>query len=127
MVSAGFPAKAPCVSRRNHPEFRLHRLRGGRDRGSRPFTIGLKPTDVIPDLIRVVKAESSKWIKEELKRKAFAWQDGYGVFSVSASGLEAVRGYVLGQEERHRTRTFQEEYVAMLKKSGVGYDERYLW
>jgi REP element-mobilizing transposase RayT len=66
--------------------------------------IGLKPMDIIPDLIRVVK-----------------------VFSVSASGLEAVRGYVLGQEEHHRTRTFQEEYLAMLKKSGVGYDERYLW
>ena len=89
--------------------------------------IGLKPTDVILDLIRVVKAESSKWIKGELNRTAFAWQDGYGVFSVSASGLEAVRGYVLGQEEHHRTRTFQEEYLAMLKKSGVGYDERYLW
>ena len=66
--------------------------------------IRLKPMDIIPDLIRVVK-----------------------VFSVSASGLEAVRGYVLGQEEHHRTRTFQEEYLAMLKKSGVGYDERYLW
>lgn len=89
--------------------------------------IGLKPTDVIPDLIRVLKAESSKWIKGELNRTAFAWQDGYGVFSVSASGLEAVRKYVLGQDEHHRTRTFQEEYVAMLEKSGAAYDERYLW
>jgi putative transposase len=74
-----------------------------------------------------VKAESSKWIKSELNRTAFAWQDGYGVFSVSASGLEAVRDYMLGQEEHHRTRTFQEEYLTMLKKSGVEYDERYLW
>jgi REP element-mobilizing transposase RayT len=124
------------------PDFRprLHAYLGGiiRNSGGTAYAvggtgdhvhllIGLKPTDVILDLIRVVKAESSKWIKGELNRTAFAWQDGYGVFSVSASGLEAVRGYVLGQEEHHRTRTFQEEYVAMLKKSGVGYDERYLW
>ena len=94
---------------------------------TRLFCSDAEPTDIIPDLIRMVKAESSKWIKGELNRTAFAWQDGYGVFSASASGLEAVRGYVLGQEEHHRTRTFQEEYLAMLKKSGVGYDERYLW
>jgi REP element-mobilizing transposase RayT len=52
--------------------------------------IGLKPTDVIPDLLRVVKAESSKWIKGELNQTAFAWQDGYGVFSVSASGARII-------------------------------------
>ena len=68
----------------------------------------------------MVKAELSKWIKGELNRTAFAWQDGYWVFSVSASGLKAVRGYALGQEEHHRTRTFQEEYLAMLKKAGWG-------
>ena len=96
MVSAGFPPEAPCLPGRNHPEFLRHCLRGGRDGDHVHLLIGLKPMDVIPDLIRVVKAESSKWIKGELNRTAFAWQDGYGVFSVSASGLEAVRGYVLG-------------------------------
>jgi len=89
--------------------------------------VGLKTTHSIPDLIRVVKTESSKWIKREISQSAFGWQDGYGIFTVSASGLEKVRRYVLTQEEHHRTMTFQEEYVALLKKCGVEFDERFLW
>ena len=87
------------------PDFRprLHAYLGGiiRNSGGTAYAvggtgdhvhllIGLKPTDIIPDLIRVVKAESSKWIKGELNRTAFAWQDGYGVFSVSASGARII-------------------------------------
>ena len=53
--------------------------------------------------------------------------EGYGIFSVSASGLESVRKYILAQEEHHRMRTFQDEYRALLDKSGVQYDERFLW
>ena len=89
--------------------------------------VGLKTSHVIPDLLRIVKAESSKWIKGELGRAAFAWQEGYGIFSVSASALEDVRKYVLRQEEHHRVRSFQEEYVAMLEKSCVKYDGGFLW
>jgi len=77
--------------------------------------------------MRTLKAESSKWIKQELSRSAFSWQEGYGIFSVSASGLESVRKYILAQEEHHRMRTFQDEYRALLDKSGVQYDERFLW
>ncbi|QTN30899.1 IS200/IS605 family transposase [Akkermansiaceae bacterium] len=124
------------------PDFRqrLHAYLGGmiRNASGTPYAVGgtddhihllvgLKPADSIPDLIRALKAESSKWIKAELGRTAFAWQEGYGVFSVSASALEKVREYVLGQEEHHRTRTFKEEYVAMLEKCGVEYDDRHLW
>ena len=89
--------------------------------------VGLKATHSIPDFMRILKAESSKWIKAELSRAAFAWQEGYGIFSVSASAMASVRSYVHGQEEHHRVRTFQEEYVAMLENYGVTYDERYLW
>ena len=55
------------------------------------------------------------------------WQEGYGAFTFAAPDLEAVRAYVLNQEEHHRVKTFQEEYVAMLKRGMVAYEERFLW
>ena len=58
---------------------------------------------------------------------AFAWQDGYGAFTVSKSNLPEVAAYIQNQREHHRTRTFQEEYVDFLQRGGVEYDERYLW
>jgi len=57
---------------------------------------------------------------------SFAWQEGYGAFTVSASQLENVRRYIQQQEEHHRTHTFQEEYLALLQCSGVEFDERYV-
>ena len=57
----------------------------------------------------------------------FAWQEGYGAFTVGPTQRAAVRHYIAGQEEHHRTRTVQEEYVDFLLRSGVEYDERYLW
>ena len=59
--------------------------------------------------------------------REFQWQDGYGAFTVSVSMLETVRHYIANQEEHHRQKTFQEEYVELLKRNGVEYDERYLW
>ncbi len=56
-----------------------------------------------------------------------AWQSGYGVFSVSASNVPAVQDYVAKQEEHHRTRTYQEEFRALLERHGLEYDERYVW
>ena len=56
----------------------------------------------------------------------FAWQEGYGAFTVSASQREAVRHYIEQQPEHHRTRTFREEYLELLRRSGVEFDERYL-
>lgn len=89
--------------------------------------VGLKTTHDIPEIIRIVKTESSKWIKREINQSAFGWQDGYGIFTVSASSLEKVRSYVLNQEEHHRTMTFKEEYIALLKKCGVEFNEKFLW
>jgi REP element-mobilizing transposase RayT len=88
---------------------------------------GLRATHCLADVMREVKSESSAWIHNELGLAGFAWQEGYGGFTVSASSLEKVRAYVLRQEEHHRVATFQEEYVAMLQRGLVEYDERYLW
>lgn len=59
--------------------------------------------------------------------EAFAWQGGYGVFSVSASNVPAVRGYVANQREHHRVRTFQDELRTLFEKHGVSFDEPYVW
>ena len=77
--------------------------------------------------MRDVKRVSSAWVHETIGDKQFEWQDGYGAFTVSASVVEKVRQYIAKQEEHHRKKTFQEEYVEFLKSSGVEYDERYLW
>lgn len=69
-----------------------------------------------------------KWIKRQSKDLAtFHWQDGYGLFGVSPSHFELVRRYILGQEEHHRRVSFQEEFLRILKKYRVDYDERHLW
>lgn len=88
---------------------------------------GLRATHCLADVMREVKSESSRWIHEELRLAGFAWQEGYGAFTFAAPDLEAVRSYVLNQEEHHRMKTFQEEYVAMLKRGMVAYEEDFLW
>lgn len=80
------------------------------------------------EMIEQIKKASSKWIKEVHTRyRPFFWQRGYGAFSVSPSQFDAVLQYVDGQQEHHRTRTFQEEYRELLRKHGVDFDERYAW
>ena len=88
---------------------------------------GLRATHCLADVMRELKSESSGWVHKELGLPGFGWQEGYGGFTVSASSLEQVRAYVLRQEEHHHETTFQEEYVAMLQRGLVEYDERYLW
>jgi REP element-mobilizing transposase RayT len=79
-------------------------------------------------LLEEVKTESSKWIKTKGKQyEKFYWQDGYGIFSINPSEIEAVVTYIDNQKEHHKKRTFQEELLAFLKKYNVEYDERYLW
>ncbi|MBT8043310.1 MAG: IS200/IS605 family transposase [Verrucomicrobiae bacterium] len=89
--------------------------------------VGLKPTHTLSDVMRELKACSSKWVKEQLRMKSFAWQEGYGGFTVSPPDLEKVRKYVLNQESHHRKTTFKEEYLAMLERGMIQYDDRYLW
>lgn len=82
----------------------------------------------VSKVVEDAKKSSSKWIKTQPGGGGdFAWQNGYGVFSVSHSNIENVTDYIAGQREHHRKRTFQEELRALLEKHGVDYDERYIW
>lgn len=89
--------------------------------------IGLKATHTLAALVQDIKQSSSRWIHEAVGVKNFAWQPGYGAFTVSVSNCDVVKEYIANQMEHHRTRTFQDEYVMFLKKHGVAYDEKYLW
>jgi REP element-mobilizing transposase RayT len=88
--------------------------------------VGLKPTHCLADFMRELKKSSSIWVAEEIGAKGFAWQEGYAAFTVSASARDSVRDYIGRQEEHHRRKTFREELVEFLEKSGVKYDPRYL-
>ena len=82
----------------------------------------------IADLLREIKANSSRWIHETFPHlSGFHWQTGYGAFAVSQSRLESVKRYVGNQREHHRMRTFQEEFIELLKRHNFAYDEKYLW
>lgn len=79
-------------------------------------------------LVEEVKKGSSKWMKREgPKNKDFAWQSGYAAFSVSPSDVDSVIRYIAGQEEHHRTATFQEEMRRLFAQHEVEFDERYVW
>jgi len=82
----------------------------------------------IASVVGDIKRGSSKWIKTKGRMLTkFAWQNGYGVFSVGQSEVERVRQYIVGQEDHHRKKTFQDEYRSFLKEYRVNYDERYIW
>jgi putative transposase len=89
--------------------------------------VGLRATHRLADVLQEIKASSSRWVHEEIRSRLFAWQEGYGAFTVSASQIEAVKKYIANQEKHHRRKTFQEEYVELLRLCGVEFDERYLW
>jgi REP element-mobilizing transposase RayT len=80
------------------------------------------------DLLEEVKSHSSKWIKTKGdKYTKFYWQNGYGGFSVNPADCDKVVNYIQNQESHHKSKSFQEEYRAFLKKYQVEYDERYVW
>ena len=82
----------------------------------------------VSEIVGKLKANSSRFIHEKWpERSKFAWQQGYGGFSVSRSGVDEVIRYIANQEEHHRKRTFQEEFLDFLQKYEIEYDERYLW
>jgi putative transposase len=75
--------------------------------------------------IQLLKGNSSKWIHETFpKMRSFEWQQGYGAFSIGVSGINATVSYIRNQSEHHRTRTFRDEFIAMLRKHGFQCDER---
>ncbi len=90
--------------------------------------IGLSRTITIAKLVEHIKTETSKWAKDVDKGTGlFAWQAGYGAFSVSHSGAPRVVEYIKKQDERHAKITFQQEYRKICERHGVVIDERYAW
>ena len=122
-------------------EAELHRYLAGtcRDLGCPAHDIGgtddhvhvffsLSRTITIAKFVEEVKKSSSRWVKKQGREYwDFAWQGGYGVFSIGQSGFDGLRRYIRDQKERHKTVSFQDEFRALCRKYGVEIDERYVW
>jgi REP element-mobilizing transposase RayT len=103
-----------------------HKIGGTRDHVHILFS--LSRTITVAKFVETVKTDSSKWIKGKgPELAAFAWQNGYGAFSIGQSQFDTVRRYIETQEEHHQTRTFQDEFRALLRRYGVEFDERFVW
>jgi REP element-mobilizing transposase RayT len=110
-----------------------------REMGGTPLTINgpadhvhllaqTKASVSIAKLVETVKSNSTGWVHREWKERwAFAWQEGYGAFSVGPVQVPEVVKYIAGQKEHYRTISFQEEFISFLQKYGIEYDERYIW
>lgn len=89
---------------------------------------GLRPFQAPSELMKFIKQDSTKWINQKgLAGGRFSWQAGFGAFSHSKSELPNVIRYIINQEEHHRKKTFQEEYLDFLKRYGVEFDERFIF
>ncbi|WP_179018848.1 IS200/IS605 family transposase [Winogradskyella forsetii] len=88
---------------------------------------GMRPTQALSDLMKMVKHDSSKWINDKrLVQGKFSWQSGYGAFSYSKSDVPRIINYIKNQEAHHKKVEFQDEYLKLLKDFDVEYDERYI-
>lgn len=91
------------------------------------IAIGYKPHQLIPDLLQDIKGNSSKWINEKkFIMGKFTWQAGYGAFSFSHSQIDVVVKYIVNQEQHHKKKSFREEYLELLKKYEIVFDEKYI-
>lgn len=90
--------------------------------------LGFRPTQALSDFVELLKSSSSRWLNEQkiLKFK-FAWQKGYGAFSYTKSDLPKVIQYIENQKEHHKKITFREEYLQLLKRHDIEYDEKYIF
>lgn len=119
----------------------LHAYMGGimKKLGCNPVAIGgvadhvhilstLSRTVTIAEFVKETKRISTDWLNDQKTFQArFKWQAGYGAFSVSPTHVDGVTRYIENQEEHHRTVTFKEEFIALLEKNGLSYDERWVW
>ncbi len=127
------------ISKENREE--LHKFITGivSNRGQKLFAVFAMPDDVhilvsigptiaLSDLVRDIKAGSSKFINEKKwMNEKFSWQEGYGAFSYSKSGVDSVVKYILNQEEHHKIKSFKNEYLDFLEKFQIDYDSKYLF
>jgi len=103
-----------------------HAIGGTDDHVHIGLTLGR--TISVADLLEEIKRSSSKWMKTKGSRYAgFAWQNGYGAFSIGQSQMPALKRYIANQKKHHESRTSQEEFREFLKRYQVPYDERYVW
>lgn len=90
--------------------------------------IGMRPTEALSGLMKKVKSDSSEWINSRrFVRGKFRWQEGFGAFSYSKSDLPNVIRYIQNQEQHHAKQTFREEYLDILRKNEVEFDDRYVF
>lgn len=90
--------------------------------------VAVPPNIAISELLRNVKVSSSKWMMQTFRhQRVFAWQNGYGAFSVSPSGKDGVIKYIQEQEVHHLRYNFREEFLRILEEQGVAFEEKYLW
>ncbi len=90
--------------------------------------LNIQPNIALSDLMRDVKANSTKWINDQgFCKHTFRWQEGFGAFTYSISQIDNVINYIDNQEERHKTKTFKSEYLSLLKNFEVEYKEEYLF
>ncbi|OVE81841.1 transposase [bacterium K02(2017)] len=90
--------------------------------------VKLKACVSISEMLRKIKSNSSKWVNELLKNNPkFAWQNGFGSFTVSESQLIPLMNYIKNQEEHHRNKSFKDEFIGFVKKQNIKYDEKYFW
>jgi len=131
--------REPSIDRDLRPRLHGYLATVGRDKGSEVYRVGgvadhvhilatLSRTVSQAELLEEIKKHSSRWVKEiDSKYAGFAWQRGYGAFSIGRDECDEKIQYIDGQEDHHRTVTFQEEYRDFLKKHGIEFDERYVW
>ena len=87
----------------------------------------MRPTQSVSDLMKQVKQDSSKWINNKgFVNGKFSWQAGFGAFSYSKPDIQNVINYIKNQEQHHKTVTFKEEYLRLLKEFSIEFDERYI-
>ena len=89
--------------------------------------VGLRATHALADFVRELKKAATNWVHEEVQQKAFAWQEGYGAFTVSPTSRKSVKRYILNQESHHRQRSYEDEFIAFLAQAEIEYDPKYLW
>ena len=120
---------------------RLHEYIGGIVRGQGGIALAvngmedhlhvlakLRQDKALSDVLRELKAGASGWMHDVFPdAQNFAWQNGYGAFTVSASQIDVVRNYIVNQAEHHQQRSFQDEFKALLRTNEIAFDERYLW
>jgi putative transposase len=101
----------------------IHAIGGTRDHIH--FLLQIPPAVSLAKAVLAIKTNSSRWAREQ--GHGFSWQEGYGAFSVSSSVLPTVRRYIQTQEAHHKKMTFDEEFIALLRKHGIEFDPKFVF